>query len=130
MFGVFGIIGNVTSLFILSKLAAQSFFDSLLIALTSIDTVFIIFTVIDYSFARGIKLPFIFSFFSILVTLVLKCYQGDKVLSDKINIFGSIFSLSCLEHSPFNINFISGLSLKFVVSGLSEVCLRLNLNLI
>ena len=56
MFGVFGIIGNVTSIFILSKLAAHSFFDSLLMALTSIDTIFIVFTVIDYSFARGIKL--------------------------------------------------------------------------
>ena len=53
---MFGIIGNVTSIFILSKLAAQSFFDSLLIALTSIDTIFIVFTVIDYSFARGIQL--------------------------------------------------------------------------
>ena len=95
MFGVFGIFGNVTSLIILSKLAAQSFFDSLLIALTSIDTVFIIFTVIDYSFARGIKLPFIFSFFSILVTLVLKCYEGDKVLSDRINISGSVRSSRC-----------------------------------
>ena len=51
--GVFGIVGNVTSIFILSKLAAQSFFDSLLLALTSIDTIFIVFTVIDYSFARG-----------------------------------------------------------------------------
>ena len=51
--GVFGIVGNVTSIFILSKIAAQSFFDSLLIALTSIDTIFIVFTVIDYSFARG-----------------------------------------------------------------------------
>ena len=51
--GVFGIIGNVTSIFILSKLQTNNFFDSLLIALTIIDTIFIIFTIVDYSLARG-----------------------------------------------------------------------------
>lgn len=57
IFGVFGIVGNVTSIFILSKIAAQSFFDSLLIALTSIDTIFIFFTVVDYSLARVFTWP-------------------------------------------------------------------------
>ena len=50
---MFGIIGNVTSIFILSKLQTNNFFDSLLIALTTIDTIFIIFTIVDYSLARG-----------------------------------------------------------------------------
>ena len=51
--GMFGVIGNVTSIFVLAKMAGQNFFDSLLIALTTIDTVFIIFTIVDYSLARG-----------------------------------------------------------------------------
>ena len=46
-------IGNITSIFILFKMASTSFFDNLLLALTCIDTIFIIFSVVDYSLARG-----------------------------------------------------------------------------
>jgi len=55
--GLFGIIGNVISIFILSKLQAHNFFDSLLIALTTIDIIFIIFTIVDYSLAREFSWP-------------------------------------------------------------------------
>ena len=55
--GLFGIIGNVTSIFILTKLQAHNFFDSLLIALTTIDIIFIIFTIVDYSLAREFSWP-------------------------------------------------------------------------
>ena len=46
-------IGNITSIFILFKMASTSFFDNLLLALTFIDTIFIIFSIVDYSLARG-----------------------------------------------------------------------------
>ena len=49
-------VGNLISIFILSRITGQSFFDSLLIALTTIDTIFIFFTVIDYSLARGMRI--------------------------------------------------------------------------
>ena len=51
--GLFGIIGNVTSIFILFKLS--SFFDSLLLVLTAIDTIFIILSIVEYSLARGMS---------------------------------------------------------------------------
>ena len=51
--GLFGIIGNLTSVYVFWKMATQNFFDSLIIALTAFDTIFIIFTIVDYSFARG-----------------------------------------------------------------------------
>merc|ERR1719270_1335095 len=50
-------VGNLISIFILSRITGQSFFDSLLIALTTIDTIFIFFTVIDYSLARVFTWP-------------------------------------------------------------------------
>jgi hypothetical protein len=47
----------VTSIFILTKLQGQNFFDSLLIALTTIDIIFIIFTIVDYTLAREFSWP-------------------------------------------------------------------------
>ena len=46
-------LGNITSIFILFKMVSTSFFDNLLLALTCIDTIFIIFSIVDYSLARG-----------------------------------------------------------------------------
>ncbi|XP_023345153.1 FMRFamide receptor [Eurytemora carolleeae] len=56
-FGIFGIIGNIISVIILSRQSTSSSFNSLLIALEAFDTIFILFTIMDYSLARVFAWP-------------------------------------------------------------------------
>ena len=55
--GLFGILGNITSILVLAKLQTHNLFDSLLIALTIVDIIFIFFTIVDYAMARGLSSP-------------------------------------------------------------------------
>ena len=78
-------MGNITSIFVLAKMAGQNFFDSLLIALTTIDTVFIIFTIVDYSLARGESRTFsVYVFWPVLYAIRSK---QEKTIFKATNIF-------------------------------------------
>ena len=56
--GVLGLFGNILSIIVISRIQITTFFDSLFITLCSVDSIFILFTIVDYSLARGdIKCP-------------------------------------------------------------------------
>ena len=51
--GLFGLVGNLLSILVLSAHQMKNSFNKLLIALAIFDSVFIIFVVLDYTFIRG-----------------------------------------------------------------------------
>ena len=50
--GTVGLIGNVLSIVILSKPDMYNSFNQLLIGLSTMDSIFIVLAILDYSFAR------------------------------------------------------------------------------
>jgi hypothetical protein len=50
--GTIGLIGNILSIVILSKPDMYNSFNQLLIGLSSMDSIFIVLAILDYSFAR------------------------------------------------------------------------------
>ncbi len=65
--GLVGLLGNLLTVYVLSRHSMRNSFNHLLIVLSCLDTIFILFTILDYSLARG-KSSFI-SFFRLPIAL-------------------------------------------------------------
>jgi hypothetical protein len=51
--GFVGLLGNLLTVYVLSRHSMRNSFNHLLIVLSCLDTIFILFTILDYSLARG-----------------------------------------------------------------------------
>jgi hypothetical protein len=51
--GLVGLLGNLLTVYVLSRHSMRNSFNHLLIVLSCLDTIFILFTILDYSLARG-----------------------------------------------------------------------------
>jgi hypothetical protein len=59
--GLVGLLGNLLTVYVLSRHSMRNSFNHLLIVLSCLDTIFILFTILDYSLARG-KSSFLYFF--------------------------------------------------------------------
>jgi hypothetical protein len=63
--GLVGLLGNLLTVYVLSRHSMRNSFNHLLIVLSCLDTIFILFTILDYSLARGKSSCFSFFLYSI-----------------------------------------------------------------
>merc|ERR1719317_1920455 len=95
--GLFGLVGNILSIIILSSKEMRSPFNRLLVALAVFDSVFISFMLLDYTFVRVYKWPF-------ALDSELYAYLFPKLLFplNNVSLCCSIYLIVCIAFERFS----------------------------
>lgn len=131
-FGILGLIGNILTLFVLSRPKFRDCFHQLLLALACFDTVFIVFAGISYSFRAFEAGSVIFTVFFpwIIHPLSYIGMFGSIFMTSAISIerfLGICYPLKCPPHTRKSWYYIIPVTLVSILSNIPrflESCLR------